>query len=45
MAAGYVFIPDLMAEAAEQAAGILSRKLHDGDGVKAVCSAPRPARS
>jgi quercetin dioxygenase-like cupin family protein len=36
MAAGYVFIPDLMAEAAEQAAGILSRKLHDGDGVKAV---------
>lgn len=36
MAGEYVFYQDLTAEAAEQAAGILSRKLHDGDGVKAV---------
>lgn len=32
----YTFLPDLLVEAAEQTAGILSRKLHDGDGVKAV---------
>jgi quercetin dioxygenase-like cupin family protein len=36
MAKEYFFIPDLLSETAEQTAGILSRKLHEGHGVKAV---------